>query len=50
MRARAGRVSGEATGGDDDDGASAEPTVRGRGKKSKNKGGQFRRWEAAMRR
>ena len=49
-RAGASGTSGEATGGDDDAGASAEPTVRGRGKKSKNKGGQFRRWEAAMRR
>ena len=52
-RAGASGTSGEATGGDDDAGASAEPTVRGRGKKSKKSkkhAGDFCRWEAARRR
>ena len=52
-RAGASGTSGEAIGGDDDAGASAEPTVRGRGKKSKKSkkhAGDFRRWEAARRR
>ena len=49
-RASASGTSGEATGGDDDAGASAEPTVRGRGKRGKTKGHQFRRREAAKRR
>ena len=49
--AGASGTSDEATGGDDDDaGASAEPTVRRRGKKSKNKVRDVRRWEAAKRR
>ena len=41
----------EAAGGDDGAGASAEPTVRGRGEKSKkSKKHNVRRWEAARRR
>ena len=49
-RASASGTSGEAAGGDDDAGASAEPTVRGRGAKSKNKGRNARRMDAAKRR
>ena len=49
-RASASGTSGEATGGDDGAGASAEPAVRRRGKKSKNKVRDVRRWEAAKRR
>ena len=48
--AGASGTSDEAAGGDDGAGASAEPTVRGRGKRGKTKGGQFRRWGAAQRR